>query len=140
MLNTNGYLELVLYSSPISIFTLILMPFLFNKGKFLKVSQWLSIFMYWFDNFFFLTFAIMHLILLIPYNYVTKALSVIRVTFTMGASTQGPVRPFTLSLWLLIPYMGTLAYILPLWLIMGPPFLIMAFFKDIYYIIKAMKT
>lgn len=134
MLDQNGYLELILYPSPLSFFTTLLVPFIRNKPLFRRLSHRMSIAIFWFENVFFLGGMMVQLALLIPYNYCVTTFQILRLTLTLGQSSDGPRPPFEVSSRHMLPYFLTMLYLLPLWLVMGPPFLLLAFFKDLFYI------
>lgn len=140
MMDQNGYLELVLYPSPISMFSVTLLPFIFNKQRFLKMATLYSLGIYWADNCVFLFAMGLQLFFLVPYNYLKIAFQLVKLTFTMVSQSEGPAVPFELSSKLLIVHIGVLCYLLPLWLIMGPLFLIYAFLKDFYYVFQSLRV
>jgi hypothetical protein len=137
-MDQNGYLELVLYPSPISVFSAALLPFIKRKQTFLKIAKVFSLFIYWLENVVFLIGVSLQLLLLIPYNYFKTAFQVIRLSFTMVSQSDGPALPFQLSPRLLLVHLSVLSYLLPLWVTLGLPFLTFAFFKDLYNILKSL--
>jgi hypothetical protein len=109
------YYELVIHPPPLNIFTFILLPFMI-KGTIMKSAAAVySKFIFWFENCGFIIAFFLCEMCLLPLIY-------FRVLFNV----------FALSSW---------AMMIPLtffWLIIGPFYLIVAIFKDVFYFVKIM--
>ena len=58
----------------------------------------------------------------------------------MGSPSEGPGLPFTVGSKQLLMNVVTLLYHLPLWVVIGPFFLLYALASDVTYVVKAMRA
>ncbi|CDW75745.1 UNKNOWN [Stylonychia lemnae] len=72
-----AYGELVLHPPPLSYGCIILLPFVRNRRKMLKLSRLFSMVMFWIENCIFIPFFILFEIIMIPLAYLKTALSIL---------------------------------------------------------------
>lgn len=119
--------ELFIRPSPICFGSILLLPFLSSDKWYKKIAQVLNFGLYWFENILFISCLAIGLIALTPFNYAKTTFEIISLSLSFGRGTfsKGPSPKVG-------PYILSMSYILPLWLVIGPVYLFAIFWKDLY--------
>ena len=113
MRNKFGYDELILYSAPFNLLTILLYPFLLSKNLMLKVSKKFSILMFWLENIFFIALMLIYELVLLPIVFIKICFNIL--SFGDAKATL---------------------YYLPLWTFTSPFVLLAAVGHDLYQFIR----
>lgn len=125
--------ELVIRSSPICFGSILLVPFIRSDRWYQAIADVLNKGLYWFENILFIGLMAIGLIVLIPFNYIKTAIEVISLSLSFGRGTFSKSHTPGVG-----PYILSLSYIVPLWLTLGPIYLVAIFCKDLYCFCKCL--
>lgn len=115
MQNEWGYSYLVILPPPLNIFSLFIIPSVFRKGLMRRSAEVFGKFIFWFENMFYLICMLVYLFLLAPFIYLRIIVSIIRLASFLN-----------------------MAWLLALWIVLGPLFLMYGIAKDMFYFMKTL--
>ena len=107
--DTNGYTELVIYPPPFSMLSVLLLPFVMSKKWMKWMAYKYSRMIFWIENVIYISLMGVNFLILIPFTYFKITFNIIRIGSLLST-----------------------IMLMPLWLLLGPFYLVYAFNRDLF--------